>query len=170
MSCESWQEKIDEQLAVGVPLDLLPGTLTAHIRECSECREFAAESVELNRFLEEPLPLPPADLAARVMAAVQADDEPAVEERTTAVGERLVWAVLGGVMVLGAQALAGAASSDWTLLLAGWVESLADLFPSFELTFSVPETSATLLLPMAASLALLQGGTLWALRRQGAAR
>ena len=47
--------------------------------------------LELNRLLEEPLPLPPAELSERVMEAISREPEPSLP-----FGERLLWAAAGG--------------------------------------------------------------------------
>lgn len=157
MNCESYQERIDEQLAVGVPADLLPGTLQAHLDECPECQLFLSESLELNRLLEEPLPLPPAELVERVMQAVKA---PAAEP-ALGMGERLVWASLGGLIALGLQSMSldafwQATAEGWSEL-AGWWTLQTPALPTFD---------AGSTWPLALLLGAVQLVSLWILRRK----
>ncbi|MCA9796416.1 MAG: hypothetical protein KC910_31630 [Candidatus Eremiobacteraeota bacterium] len=157
MNCESYQERIDEHLAVGVPADLLPGTLLCHLEACSDCREFVQESLELGRLLEEPLPLPPAELVERVMEAVKT---PAAEP-ALGMGERLVWATLGGLIALGLQSMSW--DAFWQATSQGWSE-LSGWWTLQTPTLPVLDAGSTW--PLALALGGLQVVSLWILRRR----
>ncbi len=159
MNCEHYQEKIEEHLAVGVPPDLLPERLARHLGSCEVCQDFVEESLLLSRLLEEPLPLPPAELAEKVLAAV---NSPLQAEAGLGLGERLAWASLGGMVAVALQgtswAAVTAASESFLVELSAW-------FASFKLP-SVPEFDFSATVPLALTLAFIQGVSLWMVRRK----
>jgi len=153
VTCPCFQA-IDEYLAIGVAPELLPGQHREHLDGCEACREAVAESLELARLLQEPLPLPPADLTARIMAAVQAP--PPVRAVRPAKQERLVWAALG------------AAAASLVPVLFQWdpaplTQAAAALVPAWQL--SLPALDASWAVLGAAVLLGAQASVLWGVRR-----
>ena len=148
MNCPQF-ETIDEYLAVGVPPGLLPGQHREHLEACAACRDALEDSLELARLLQEPLPLPPADLTARIMARIQ---EPVSRSARPATQERLIWAALGAAVP--------------ALLLwdpAPLFQSAASLVPVWQL--SLPGIDATWGVLGAAALLAAQLSVLWGVRR-----
>ncbi|MBI3929999.1 MAG: hypothetical protein HY319_30955 [Armatimonadetes bacterium] len=169
MSCEPIRRQLEEHLAVGIPADLLPGTLRAHLESCPACAAFADAARELNRLLEEPLPLPPPDLSQRVMAAV-AREETRREPVSLAQTERLVWAALGAVSAWGIRDLIAGATlgvqSLWqsaSATLAGWTAALEAL--KLPVLGGAP-VDVTFALWAAAGLMGVQFAILWRARQE----
>lgn len=158
MTCPHFQA-IDEYLAVGVAPELLPGQHRQHLEACASCSEAVAESLELGRLLQEPLLLPPADLTARILAAVKTPS-PRRQARP-AQQERLLWAALG------------AAAASLVPVLFQWdptpvTQAAAALLPAWQL--SLPGLDATWAVVGATVLLGAQASVLWGVRRsEGAA-
>ena len=155
MNCEECREALEEHFAVAGAAALVPVWCERHLNQCQDCRLFVAEERELNRLLEEPLALPPADLSQRIMQAVGRQSL----EVSVPLAERLLWAVAGGACVAVYQYLPLDILSDlWNM---SWSYNL-DL-P--EWTFTLPDTGS-LLLPAAALLTVLQIGTMVWIRKR----
>lgn len=129
--CESFQEEIEMELAIGdAGQDSLSAECREHLAECKECTSYLEQELELNRALAEPVPLPPPDLADLVMARVAAEKEQ-VAEPSLPWGERLAWAASGAAAMFCLNNLP-ALSADWMSKLQ---MSLVSLDPS---SFQVP--------------------------------
>lgn len=153
MNCDECRETLEEHFAIAGVAALVPVWCERHLGECEECRLFVAEERELNRLLEEPLALPPADLAERIMTAVAR--QPA--EAGVPLGERLLWAAAGGGCVAAFQYVRFDAMMDLLAYDFSWT------LPTF--TMTLPDTGP-FLLPAAALLTVLQAGTvLWVRKR-----
>ena len=156
MNCDECRQALEEHFAVAGMSALVPVWCERHLGECEECRLFVAEERELNRLLEEPLALPPADLAERVMGAIKKDKV----EVGVPLGERLLWAAAGGGCV---------AAFQWVRF-----DAVMELM-SYDFSWTLPSLSFTLpdtgpfLLPAAALLTVLQAGTLVWVRKRGMA-
>ena len=164
--CLNYQESIDEVLALGGGEESLSPGLLEHVGTCGACRAFLEEGLELNRLMEEPLPLPPVDLVEGVMARVKAEslapesehrpELEAVEPRLPW-AERFAWAVSGAVGMYCLERVPEYSSS--------WFEGLDTLLFSTEWVFRMPmAVSATSLVAAAFLLFLFQGAIIYGTR------
>lgn len=173
MNCDPIQQQIEEHLAVGVPADLLPGTLRHHLDQCEACAVFVAENEELNRLLEEPLPFPPADLTERVMLTV-ARDQQTPEPVSLGGAERLVWAAMGAAAAWVSKDVVAGAALGLQVLWQSLSETLGAWTATAETlslpTFSTPLLDPNLALAAVAGLAATQMLVLWRARHQEAGR
>lgn len=99
--CDRYQIEIVEGTAL--PAYAWGDELSAHLESCPCCQEVLEQERELNALLNEPLPLPPADLVPGVMARIEserskhtASDVP-VREPSLPWAERFVWAASGAM-------------------------------------------------------------------------
>lgn len=146
--CREWQQEIDEILALGGAENEFSPALTEHLAGCENCREFCQDGLLLNQMMEEPAPLPPADLVSGVMARVAAERQP--EEVRLPWAERLAWAASGAVGMFFLDRL-----PEYSL---SWLTELQQSVAQMEWAFPVPmATSASTLVFAAAALLVVQG-------------
>lgn len=125
MNCEHCEALIAEELAIGGNAESLSSECLEHLAECEACSEILELELELNRMLEEPVPFPPTDLAARVMEKIELDSAVVSSpELGLAWGERLAWMVSGAVLMFGIERLPNL-SSDWALELQSQLSALS---------------------------------------------
>ncbi|MCA9778168.1 MAG: hypothetical protein KC800_15685 [Candidatus Eremiobacteraeota bacterium] len=153
--CQSWQQEIDEILAVGGAEDDFSTPLSEHLLECESCREFCQDGLVLNQMMEEPAPLPPADLVSGVMARVASDREP--EEVRLPWAERLAWAASGAVAMFFVERL-----PEFSL---SWLSEVEQTMSQLDWAFPVPiATSASTLAVAALVLLAVQGSLVYRTR------
>lgn len=148
--CQSWQQELDELLALGGSEADFQPELNEHLESCEDCREFCREGLLLNQMMEEPLPLPPAELVPGVMARITADRRP--EEAKLPWAERLAWAASGAVGMFLLERLPEVSFS--------WFESLQEVLVQVDLTFPVPMAASASTLALAAVVLFAVQGTL----------
>ena len=156
--CDCYQEAIDEVLALGGGEESLSVEVRRHLEECPDCTEFLQDCLQLNKLMEEPLPLPPADLTERVMARISADtvvEEPL--ETRLPWAERFAWAVSGAVGMYCLERIPEYSSS--------WFEGLDKLVFQSDWVFTMPVAmSATSLALAAFLLFVVQGAIIYGTR------
>lgn len=144
--CLEAQEAMEEIAALGGDEEGLPAALRAHLGECKACREYWEESLELNRLLEEPLALPPANLAELVMARLEETEPPSLVETCLPWAERFAWAASGAVAMFCLERLPEYST--------GWIAALGDLWSQSEALFQVPVAASASTLMLAALVLL----------------
>lgn len=112
-NCEHFQELIDEILALGGSPAEYPSHLERHLTTCQECQAFSHDGLLLNQALDEPLPLPPADLAKQVMQRIQSSQ---IEEVKLPWAERLAWAASGAIAMFCLERIPEYSASWWSEL------------------------------------------------------
>lgn len=146
--CLEWQETMDEILALGGTEVDFASPLTEHLKSCESCRDFCSEGLLLNQMMEEPVPLPPAELVTGVMARVAAV-RPAEEVRLPW-AERLAWASSGAVAMFFLERI-----PEFSL---NWLTNLQQDVSQVDWSIPVPMVlSASTLIVLALVLATVQG-------------
>jgi hypothetical protein len=153
--CQKWQEEMDEVLAFGgTEADFTP-PLTEHLEACEICRGFCSEGILLSQMMEEPVPLPPADLVPSVMARVAAAQS--VEEVRLPWAERLAWAASGAVGMFFIERI-----PEYSL---SWLTNLQQVVTQIDWSLPVPiAASASTLVLAAVTLVTVQGGLVYGTR------
>jgi predicted anti-sigma-YlaC factor YlaD len=145
--CQQWQEEMDEVLAFGGTEAEFSQPLTEHLATCEPCRDFCSDGLLLNQMMEEPVPLPPADLVPNVMAQVAAAQT--VDVRLPW-AERLAWAASGAVSMFFIERIPEYSFS--------WLTDLQQVVAQVDWSFPVPmAASASTLVLAALTLATVQG-------------
>lgn len=152
--CEQFQEAMDDVLAQGGTPDEFSPQCRTHLHDCSECRDFVEESLELNRLMEEPVPFPPEDMVEQVMARIEADQ---LSEPRLPWAERFAWAASGAVAMYCVERIPQYSSSMWTTMESVLTQS--------ESLLKVPlAMSPSFLVLMALSLLLVQTALIYRTR------
>ena len=113
MNCEHCEVLISEEIAIGGTRESLSRECREHLAQCEACNSALELELELNHMLEEPIPLPPGDLTAAVMARIELDAVPQLEpDLSLAWGERLAWMVSGAALMFGIERIPSV-SSEW---------------------------------------------------------
>lgn len=146
--CQRWQEEIDEVLAPGGTESDFSTSLAEHLVACEECREFCADGLLLNQMMDEPVPLPPAEMVPRVMARIASEQSP--QELRLPWAERLAWAASGAVGMFFMERIPDYSNT--------WLLGIQQTMSQIDWSFPVPvATSASTLVLAALALLAVQG-------------
>lgn len=152
--CLKLQEEMDEVLALGGTPEEFDQECQNHILECESCQAFCEESVALASLLDEPIPLPPADLTASVMQRITQSDLAEVELPRLPWAERFAWAASGAIAMFGLERIPEYSSS--------WFSGFEQIFLAGEWAFKVPMgVSVSTMMVTAFGLVVLQGALVY---------
>lgn len=129
IECQDRQEFITEMVTLKGAEPRWEPEFAEHLRSCPACRQVLAQELELCALLDEPLPLPPADLISGVMARI-AEEAPSpvpAREPTLPWAERFAWAASGGVAMFCLDRLP-LQTTDWLGEIQSALTSLASLW------------------------------------------
>lgn len=152
--CLKLQEEMDEVLALGGTPEEFNQECQDHIVECQACQDFCEESLALANLLEEPIPLPPADLTAAVMQRIAQSELAEAEAPRLPWAERFAWAASGAIAMFGLERIPEYSSS--------WFSGVEQLFLAGEWAFKVPlGVSMSTMIMTALTLLVVQGALVY---------
>ncbi len=157
--CQKFSEAIVEQVARLGREPRWDEAVAQHLEQCQLCRQLLRDELELCRLLEEPVPLPPADLINGVMARLSAAAEPPEPRAETALpwAERFAWAASGAAAMYGLERLPD--------LSGAWLGELQAAFFSVLGALAIPfEINGLYLLVLALTLFVAQGAMVYQVR------
>lgn len=157
--CRQIQETITELVTLKGGEPQWEASIAEHLKGCPQCREVLEQELELCVLLDEPLPLPPADLIPGVLARIASESpaRPPLREPSLPWAEKVAWAASGAAAMFCLDRL--------PTLSTEWWDELWSSFWSIASVWSAPfEINGAYLAALALVLVLAQSVMVYQVR------